>query len=195
MSLPHAVLGFLQYGPRTGYDLKRMFDASVQHFWPVQQSHIYQTLNRLVSDGYATVEVEPQLDRPNRKVYTMTQAGADELRSWLTEPRPERPIRAPFLIQLFFAGGLDDRDILHVLEAKLDEIRQLLEIFESGSVSHPTFSEDLPKREQFFWYLTLDYGIESLRFSRGWIERVIERIRAKEYRKGMAGAMTETRPS
>jgi len=168
-----------------------MFDASVQHFWPAQQSQIYQTLNRLVEDGYASVEVHPQLDRPNRKIYTMTEAGAAELRSWLMEPRPERPIRAPFLIQLFFAGGLDDEDILGVLAAKAEEIQELLVALESGSVSQPTFAKDLPKREQFFWYLTLDYGIESLRFSLRWIRDVVERIRSKQAKKGMEGAMTE----
>jgi PadR family transcriptional regulator AphA len=191
MSLPHAVLGFLRYGPRTGYDLKRMFDASVRHFWPAQQSHIYQALNRLADDGLASVEVVQQTDRPNRKVYSMTEAGAAELHRWLTELRPERSARAPFLIQVFFSGGLEDREILDVLEHKAEELRGLLSLFETGSVSQPTFAKDLPKREQFFWYLTLDYGIESLRFSLDWIERVVERVRRKAYEKGIDGALVE----
>ncbi len=30
MSLKHAILGFLGYRPRTGYDLKRLFDGTVR---------------------------------------------------------------------------------------------------------------------------------------------------------------------
>ena len=38
MSLKHAILGFLSFAPLTGYDLKKAFDRSVQHFWPANQS-------------------------------------------------------------------------------------------------------------------------------------------------------------
>jgi hypothetical protein len=56
MALPHAILGFLDYGPMSGYDLKKFFDQSVAHFWSATQSHIYKALENLeqtglVSDG------------------------------------------------------------------------------------------------------------------------------------------------
>jgi PadR family transcriptional regulator AphA len=192
MSLDYAILGFLNYGSRTGYDLKRMFDSSVQHFWPAQQSQIYQTLAGLEKKGCATVELVPQVDRPSRKVYSITEEGKRKLRHWLSESQAERPVRAPFLIQLFFAGELKDAEILEVLEGKAREIRHLLAAYE-GPVSQPTFAKDMPKREQFFWYLTLDFGIESARFSLHWIEGVIDRLRRKEYRKGIDGALTTRR--
>ena len=195
MSLSHAILGFLRYGPRTGYDLKRIFDSSVRHFWPAQQSHIYQALSRLADDGFATVEVVPQENRPSQKVYSLTEEGATELHEWLTKLHPERPVRAPFLIQLFFAGGLEDEEILEVLEVKARELRERLAAFEGGSVAEPTYAKDLPEREQFFWYLTLDYGIESLRLALDWIERVVDRIRRKEYDKGIEGALAERSPA
>ena len=47
MSLEFAILGFLSYHPSTGYDLKKMFDVSIRHFWPADQSQIYRTLARL----------------------------------------------------------------------------------------------------------------------------------------------------
>jgi hypothetical protein len=44
MSLEFAILGFLNYQPYSGYDLKKIFDTSVRHFWPADQSQIYRTL-------------------------------------------------------------------------------------------------------------------------------------------------------
>ena len=45
MSLDHAILGFLNYKPLSGYDLKKVFDSSVRHFWYADQSQIYRTLS------------------------------------------------------------------------------------------------------------------------------------------------------
>ena len=38
MSLEYAILGFLNYRPLSGYDLKKVFDNSVRHFWPIHSS-------------------------------------------------------------------------------------------------------------------------------------------------------------
>jgi PadR family transcriptional regulator AphA len=32
MSLKHAILGFINYRPLSGYDLKKIFDGSVRYF-------------------------------------------------------------------------------------------------------------------------------------------------------------------
>ena len=52
-----------------------MFDASVRHFWPADQSQIYRTLSHLADKGLAELEVVEQIDRPDRKVYHITPAG------------------------------------------------------------------------------------------------------------------------
>jgi len=56
MSLEFAILGFLNYQPYTGYDLKKIFDTSIRHFWPADQSQIYRTLARLTEQGLAEME-------------------------------------------------------------------------------------------------------------------------------------------
>jgi DNA-binding PadR family transcriptional regulator len=191
MSLNHAILGFLRYGPQTGYDLKKVFDTSVRHFWPAQQSQIYQSLGKLTESGFIECEVIPQTDRPNRKLFHITETGRSELHHWLTEPLVERTLRVPLLIQVFFAGGLTDEEIVRLLEFKATEIRSILQRYESGSTRHPVHSKSHPKRDQFFWYLTLDFGIDNARHSLAWLESAIDRIRNKDYEKGIDGALTE----
>ena len=94
MSLDYAILGFLNYAPLSGYDLKKVFDNSVQHFWPADQSQIYRTLTRLTERGLAEMDVIEQTERPDRKVYHITQAGRDELLQWLAGSTPERVSRS-----------------------------------------------------------------------------------------------------
>ena len=83
MSLEYAILGFLNYRPLSGYDLKKVFDNSVRHFWPADQSQIYRTLAKLAEQGYVEQEIVRGLDRPDRKEYRITPAGQEALHTWL----------------------------------------------------------------------------------------------------------------
>src|SRR5512139_3056599 len=116
MSLEFAILGFLNYHPYTGYDLKKIFDTSIRHFWPADQSQIYRTLARLTEQGFAEMEKVPQEDRPDRKVYHITDAGRAELFNWVAAPPPLDEPRSAALIQVFFAGQLSDDQILEKFE-------------------------------------------------------------------------------
>ena len=108
MSLEFAILGFLNYKPLSGYDLKKLFDVSVRHFWYADQSQIYRTLTRLTSQGLVEVEVVEQTARPDRKVYYITSSGKQQLHRWLLQPPPmQQPHSAP-LVQIFFSGQLSD---------------------------------------------------------------------------------------
>src|SRR3989304_1312935 len=97
--LDHAILGFVNERARSGYDLKKAFDLSVAHFWPANQSQIYQTLARLLKQGMVEVRGEQQDSRPNRKVYHITEKGLAELRRWLAAPLALPDIRDAFLVQ------------------------------------------------------------------------------------------------
>ena len=183
--LEHAILGFLNYRPWTGYELKRIFDDSIKHFWPADQSQMYKALSRLADDGYATMEVVHQDDRPSRKVYSITDEGRAELREWIARMPETELYREPFLIQIFFAGMLSDDEIIRILEAKAEELRGELEhLLEESQGKVNEDAQAAPPREQFFWFLTVDCGLWSVRSSLDWIADTIERIRRKEYKDG-----------
>ena len=131
MPLAHAILASLDLQPMTGYDLKKFFDQSVGHFWSTTQSHIYKALNDLESQGWVQKHVIPQEDKPNRKEYSITEAGRAELRRWLTTPLPPTPVREAWLIQIFFSHNSSNAEIIALLEARLRDIRQVLEVFHS----------------------------------------------------------------
>ena len=182
MSLEHAILGFLNYFPFSGYDLKKTFDISVQHFWPADQSQIYRTLARLSERGWAEAEVVLQEDRPNRKVYHITEAGREELRRWLTTPLPTKDARHASLIQVFFAGQLSDDEILELFEEEAARLRQALERYSQIPQQSAGLANAVGfPREAFFWMLTLEYGIKVNQVGLEWIEDVIQRIKSGQH--------------
>jgi len=181
MSLDHAILGFLNYHPYTGYDLKKIFDSSVQHFWPADQSQIYRTLNRLTEKGYAEMEKVAQEDRPDRKVYHITESGREELMQWLAGPPPLDVPRSAPLIQVFFSGQLSDEEVLAKFEGFASLMRSILAQYNQVPDHLGPFQEEITsEREHFFWLLTLENGIRSMRANLEWAESIIERIKNRE---------------
>jgi PadR family transcriptional regulator AphA len=77
----YAVLGALSMRPMSGYDIKKTFEQSIGSFWSESYGQIYPILRSLVAEGLATSRVEKQPGGPDRRVYALTEAGREELRS------------------------------------------------------------------------------------------------------------------
>ena len=181
MSLDFAILGFLNYQPFTGYDLKKIFDNSVHHFWTADQSQIYRTLTRLTQQGLAQVQLVEQVDRPDRKVYSITPAGGQALAGWLRGPFPVEEARSEPLIQVFFAGQLSDEEIVEKFEGAAGQIRVLLEHYQEVEQIIADYIPSVASpREGFCWRLTLEFGIRNARMTLEWMESVIQRVRSCE---------------
>jgi PadR family transcriptional regulator AphA len=178
MSLEYAILGFLNYHPYTGYELKKIFDTSVRHFWQADQSQIYRTLSRLTEHGYVEMEKVPQENRPDRKVYHITQTGRVELIKWLSSPPPMGEPRSGPLVQVFFAGQLSDQEVLDKFEGFAAIMRMVLAQYDQiPDMISPYQREINSPRENFFWMLTLENGIRNMRANLEWAESVIARVK------------------
>lgn len=115
MSLRYAVLGVLDAGPMTGYDLSRFFDASAGWAWSATHSQIYPLLNRLADEGL--VEQEEQIRGSAQRVveYSITTEGRDALLSWVGSTHTAPPDRDGFLVQALFFDMVDPGAAIQVL--------------------------------------------------------------------------------
>ncbi len=181
MSIDYAILGFLNYHPYTGYDLKKVLDSSVRHFWSADQSQIYRTLARLLEQNYIHMEKVEQSDRPDRKVYHITPAGRGALIAWLAGPPPLSGMHSGPMVQVFFMGELSDAEILRQFEGYAAVMRQVLAQYDQVPAQVEEVYRNVPSpRERFFWLLTLDNGIRTMRANLEWAENAIRRIRNSE---------------
>lgn len=194
MSLKYAILGFLEVGPKTGYDLKQRFDRSVSGFWYADQSRIYRTLDKLRERGWVSQEVVAQADRPDRKPYSITEKGRDEFCRWMQDCQAGSPARNSFLVQLFFAGLLSDEEAIRLLEAKKKRVLDVLASFPNRYRLAPEYEHDEPERVDFFHWLTLDSAVHMRYAYLEWIDNAIDRIRRREYERGREGAVTRWPP-
>jgi len=172
--LSHAILGFLDYGPMSGYDLKKLFDQSVTHFWSATQSHIYKALENLEAEGMVESQVIPQEGKPNRKQYKITEAGKAELRRWVSTPLPVEAKREAWLIQVFFAHNITNAEIASLFENRMERLRKSLS---ECQLAQKNIEENSKKMEsnrlQSLWQLTLDYGINYFENEINWLEKTL----------------------
>lgn len=178
MPLSHAILGFLDYGPMSGYDLKKLFDQSVAHFWSATQSHIYKALEELENDGMVESQIIQQEGKPNRKQYKITDVGKAELRRWVSTPLPVESKRSAWLIQVFFAHHLTNEEIASLFESRIERMRKnLAECQLVQNTIDEKYKKVGVKRLQSLWQLTLDYGIDYYENEIKWLEKTLPMVR------------------
>ena len=68
----------------------------------------------------------PQEDRPDRKVYHITEAGCAALSAWLAGPPELAHPRSAALIQVFFMGQLPDEIVLARFQDYAAALRAIL---------------------------------------------------------------------
>ncbi|MBI5353588.1 MAG: PadR family transcriptional regulator [Chloroflexi bacterium] len=178
MPLSRAILGFLEYQPMTGYDLKKFFDQSVTHFWSATQSHIYKALENLEKDGMVASQVIQGEGKPNRKQYQITDEGRAELRRWVSTPLPLDSRREAWLIQIFFAHGITNDEIALLIEKRIEAIREYLTQCQIAQTNLDENKKQVGiKRLSALWQLTLDYGTDYYQNEIAWLEKTLPRVR------------------
>ncbi|MCB9764469.1 MAG: PadR family transcriptional regulator [Alphaproteobacteria bacterium] len=171
MSLQHAILGFLDLEPSTGYTLDQRFAGSVGSFWTATRSQIYRELHAAERAGRVRVEVVPQDGRPARKVYHLTEAGRAALADWLAEPVGPAQLRDPFLLKLVFSASAPPEvtdGLLAHLQAELEASRAEY----AARLERPEiFTLARSEREALLWRLSIENGLAWCEAQLAWAAR------------------------
>ena len=179
MSLPHTLLGVLNWRPMTGYQIKKFLDGSTQLFWHAEQSQIYPVLKDLEAQGYIQSEPIPQTSKPDKKIYSITETGRDALQTWLREPLDEiPPIKNPILLKLFFIGMLDKEEVLSQLRLQLEAHRARLKRLQQEIAMHieETVRDSGQNQQNRMWGLVYQAGeLQEQSFIR-WLEMAIQAV-------------------
>lgn len=182
MSLKYALLGFLNYESMTGYQLKKYFDESVSSFWNASLSQIYPTLNNMSEEGLVKseeVELESSL---NKKIYSITPKGKEELVKWLASPTEIQPHRSNLLLKLYFSSNISKKIVISQFESLIKQSKCKLEGYEKA-IEHlhkEHFSVGFMKQEALYWNLTADYGVKHQEAFIKWCEECILKLKESD---------------
>jgi DNA-binding PadR family transcriptional regulator len=124
MDVKTVCLGLLTFGEATGYDLKKHFEASFDHFFSTGFGSIYPALAALADEGLARCTSVPQDGRPDRKVYRITPAGEAALRRTLATSEPAHKVRSELLALLYFSDLVPPERVKQLLDTRIAQMEQ-----------------------------------------------------------------------
>ena len=165
------LLGFLNYQPLTGYELKQSIDSSTAHFWHAHHSQIYTALRQMEQDGLVTSVFIQEESQPDRRVYTITPAGKQALAEWLDQSMTEATqIKEELLVRIFFSARRNIKEVLAELRLQRQLHQEKLAAYQriAAGVPHAEAHPEL-QRDQVFWRATLELGIRYEEMYLGWL--------------------------
>lgn len=183
MSLPHILLGLL-HEPQAGYDLKKEFGQSLQHFWHAELSQIYPSLQRLERDGLVKSREGETRAGPPRREYRRTAKGRRELLRWLEAGPVTGKERIAYLAQVYFLGEHHDKkQALQYFTKLRDEmahwLNTLVSIEQQWRQQDSRYPDKLPE-DDFYAQLTLALGLKKVQANLEWCNDCLARIRARK---------------
>ncbi len=176
--LKHGILGLLNYSDMTGYEILETFRDSLNHFWNAQKSQIYRELTSLEQSGYISGTKVPQSGKPDKIVYSITDAGKNELLEWLSEDASENA-RIPLLMRVFFLGEKSIDENIEFFEKLHDNYKVKYTSFSSADKANDDYSEELSDPyKSMFWGFTISYGKRKAKMTLDWCEECIRTLKA-----------------
>ncbi|NPV40731.1 MAG: PadR family transcriptional regulator [Anaerolineae bacterium] len=109
-----ALLGFLYYQPKHGYDLYKEITSlsGIGLVWHVKMGHLYAMLHRLEENKWVDCTITQQGNRPQRNQYSITESGKKKFDDWQVQPvQKGREFRIVFLLKMYFALRSGKQDI------------------------------------------------------------------------------------
>jgi PadR family transcriptional regulator AphA len=187
----YAVLGLLTIEPMSGYDMKKMIETSVAHFWRESYGNIYPILNRLTTEGLVRRKTQRQTGKPDRHIYTLTARGKSEFLKWLSEPVAEEITRSELLLKLFFGRHLPTRAIAAHLEEFRDRQKHVLGVLRASKAMLNEHHRDHPDFP--YWIMTLRRGELTAEARLKWAKESLKQISTEQPSRAVRGVAQSRR--
>ncbi|MBO0854790.1 MAG: PadR family transcriptional regulator [Nocardia sp.] len=180
MALEHALLVSLSERAGSGYELARRFDKSIGYFWSATHQQIYRVLKRMEDNGWVTGRAVPQAGRPDKKVYSVSDAGHGELTRWIAEPAEDvGPLRSELGVKIRAAAYGDLGELCAEVERHRALHGQRLEVYrliEKRDFPAPDRLTGTP----LYQYLVLRGGVRVEAGFIEWCDEVLAGLRRTE---------------
>lgn len=192
MSVKYALLGVLMESPQHGYEIKKSLDERMGAFWSLNVGQIYTTLDRLEKEGLVLYEEVAQYDKPDKKIYQVTDAGRAEFEDWRRRPiKPEpRMLRDELFLKILFADETNADALLTLIQSQRSVYQlQLMQLTQQKYQADQTAQQRLREtsdgrergkieRERLITTVLLDAAIFHAEADIRWLHHCEARIKA-----------------
>jgi DNA-binding PadR family transcriptional regulator len=194
-SLDLALLGLIAEVPGvSGYDLMKIFDLSMAHYWHAHPTQIYPTLERMEEFGLIKRRNVVQRNRPNKRLYTITPAGERVLVDWLESPFEGINLKHPPLLRCRFLGHLGADGAIAILEEERRSWAIHLKRYRDLEKNYFANGKGYSDVNKMFSMFTLRRGIDWMQENIRWCEWAVDEIERNRALFPAANMRTEMKP-
>jgi len=161
-TLGYALLGLLAREALTGYELAGRMRGRIGFFWGARHSQIYPELAKLEGGGLVSYEPVEQEGKPDKKVYSITDAGLTALVEWAVAPAKPGPTRDETTLKAYSVWTAEPGKAAAMFRGEERRHReQLAEYEQIKAWMEREWSESLeePETPEFASYATLRRGL------------------------------------
>ena len=159
-----SMLGFLCNQPMSGYELKKITEETIIHFWTFNFSQIYPAL-KILHDENAIDKRSEQVGGKKKIIYSITKTGKKRLQLWLEAKHKPEDKKIPFLLKLFFCPKQSKLFSYHC-KNYLDENKTRLSFLTLIKKQLEGKKLDVTKS----WLETVDFGIYITKAKIAWLK-------------------------
>jgi DNA-binding PadR family transcriptional regulator len=176
MSLRNAVLAALLEGEASGYDLAKSFDASVANFWMATPQQLYRELDKMAAEGLIEARVVQQERRPNKRLFSFTEAGRRALHEFTATPPRPGAIREELMVQVQAVDAGDTEAVKSALRERMSWAEAKIARFErlrTRLLNGRSEQDHLAHADRVGPYLTLMRGLAFERENLRWAQQAL----------------------
>ena len=177
-TLAYGLLGLVARTPSSGYDLM----LQLQPFWQAKHSQIYPLLAKLEQEGYLEFTRVHQTDRPDKKVYSITEKGQIALKLWLGQPAAEPVVRDELVLKAYCMWLADEKMANAIFTERMDHCKEQLQMYEDYIKELSIDCEgvpDHPDHPSFGDYILLSWGARRMKDDISWCEWVMDLLKKR----------------
>lgn len=181
----------------SGYDIKKIVDIGLSHFWNENYGQIYPTLDSLVTEGLAQKSDGRDGGKRKRHVYSITEKGVEAFQEWLALPADPPIVRNELQLKFFLSSRLPTKTTLRIIEAYRTQQQEVLQGYRESEVvlrkaiesrEYPQEVEEILAGDQTrrsarqrakqcsIFLLTLRHGILAIEARIAWCDEVISHL-------------------
>jgi PadR family transcriptional regulator AphA len=176
----YALLGQISLRPWSTYELAQQKVRYFRYVWPRAESAIYREVKLLARDGLIEGTRE-QTGKRSRTVYSITDVGLEELKTWLDSPVSPFAVEFEGMIRLFVAQIGTTDQIIAAIEQVREDARQMLDF--GGEVKQEYVEGRGALQDQVYIRAhAIDFFISLLNMVDDWTNRTLEEMRAWDSR-------------
>ncbi len=175
--LKHGILGLLNYEDMTGYDIMKFFKDSLSFFWTAQTSQIYRELQTLKKKGWVIDKNVTKKNKLNKKIFSITEKGKNELRRWLSEEDTGFEKRCSILMKTFFRGEKSIEQNIEFFKNVKKDSKGIISDKQVPLENVENYSKRMKDPKiAIYWKMTIEYGVMYMNMLNEWSNKCISEL-------------------